>query len=111
MLRQSDLAATLRLIAERGTDGFYRGVTADRIVAEMKRGGGLITHADLEAYAAVEREPLRGVYRGYEVISMAPPSSGGVALIQLLNLMEGYDLRSSGQNSARTIHRMAEAMR
>lgn len=109
--RQGDLATVLRRIAARGRDGFYRGATADAIVAEMERGGGLITHADLAAYRAVEREPVRGSYRGYGVLSMPPPSSGGVALVQLLRMMEPYDLRASGYNSSATIHLMAEAMR
>ncbi|MEL6616868.1 MAG: gamma-glutamyltransferase, partial [Bacteroidota bacterium] len=109
--RQGDLAEVLRRIAARGRDGFYRGPTADAIVAEMERGGGLITHEDLRSYRAVERTPVRGSYRGYGVISMPPPSSGGVALVQLLRMLEPYDLRASGYNSSATIHLMAEAMR
>ncbi|OZC04775.1 gamma-glutamyltransferase [Rubricoccus marinus] len=109
--RQGDLAAVLKRIAARGRDGFYRGETADLLVAEMERGGGLITHADLAAYRAVEREAVRGSYRGYGVISMPPPSSGGVALVQLLRSVEPYDLRAMGFNSSATVHLMAEAMR
>ncbi len=111
LFAQGDLAAVLRRIAARGRDGFYRGATANLLVAEMKRGGGLITHEDLAAYRAVEREPVRGSYRGYGVLSMPPPSSGGVALVQLLRAVEPYDVRASGFNSSATIHLMAEAMR
>lgn len=109
--KQSDLAKTLKRIIKNGRDGFYKGETADDIVAEMKRGGGLITHDDLRNYQAVLREPLRGTYRGYEIIAMPPVSSGGTALLQLLNILEGYDLRSTGHNSAATVHRYIEAMR
>lgn len=108
---QKDLAKTLKRIIDRGRDGFYAGETADLIVAEMKRGGGLISHEDLKNYDAVVREPLRGTYRGYEIIAQPPVSSGGIALLQLLNILEGYDLRSSGHNSAATLHRYIEAMR
>lgn len=108
---QQDLAEVLKRIRDRGHDGFYRGRTADLLVAEMRRGGGLITHADLEAYTAVERAPVVGTYRGYRVISMAPPSSGGVALLQLLNAVEPYRLRDMGASSSETLHLMGEAMR
>lgn len=108
---QRDLARVLRRIRAHGRDGFYRGETADLIVAEMERGGGLINHADLESYEAVEREPVEGTYRGYRVISMGPPSSGGVSLIQLLNALEPYDLRDLGYQSSATVHLMGEAMR
>lgn len=109
--KQTDLAKTLKRIVDKGRDGFYKGETADLIVAEMKRGGGLISHADLENYQAVIREPLKGTYRGYEIISQPPVSSGGIALLQLLNILEGYDLKSYGHNSAATIHRYIESMR
>ncbi|MGE5314939.1 MAG: gamma-glutamyltransferase [Acidobacteriota bacterium] len=110
-LKQPALARTLRSIAAQGRDGFYRGWVAERIVQEMKQGGGLITHADLESYTPVWRNALAGSYRGYDVISMPPPSSGGVALLQLLNMLEPDDLRSFGWNSAKTVHLMAESMR
>ena len=110
-LRQPDLAANLERIADKGADGFYRGKTARLIEREMQAGGGLITREDLAAYRAKKRAPIRGSYRGYEVISMPPPSSGGVALVEMLNILEGYDLRSLGFGSARTLHRMIEAMR
>ena len=110
-LVQRDLATTLRRIAEAGPDGFYRGATADLIVAEMRAHEGLITHQDLVNYQARKRTPLRAQYRDYEIIAMPPPSSGGVALIEMLNILEPYDLRAAGFGSARTIHWYAEAMR
>ncbi len=108
---QRDLADVLRRIGDEGRDGFYRGRTADLIVAEMERGGGLVTHADLEAYEPVERAPVRGTYRDYRLISMPPPSSGGIALLQLLNAMEPGDLGALGFHTAASMHRMAEAER
>jgi gamma-glutamyltranspeptidase / glutathione hydrolase len=110
-LRQPELAATLRRIMLERRDGFYRGETARLIAEEMRRGGGLITEADLEIYQARERTTVRGSYRGYEIISMPPPSSGGVAMIEMLNILEGYDLASYGHNTAPYIHHVAEAMR
>ncbi|HEY4643164.1 MAG TPA: gamma-glutamyltransferase, partial [Bacteroidota bacterium] len=108
---QKDLARTLRQVEKHGVDGFYKGDVADLIVKEMERGGGLITHADLEAYRPLERKPVVGNYRGYEVISMGPPTSGGISLVQLLNIVEVYDLRGLGLHSSRSIHIMAEAMK
>ncbi|MPZ18673.1 MAG: gamma-glutamyltransferase [Luteitalea sp.] len=110
-LVQRDLARTLRLIAKHGAEGFYRGPVAELIEAEMKRTGGLITKADLSAYRPVEREPLHGSYRDVEIIGMPPPSSGGVALIQLLNILDAYPIQELGHNSPKTMHLMAEAMR
>ncbi len=110
-LRQRDLAATLRRIARHGVDGFYRGKTADLIVAEMERQGGLVSHRDLANYRVVEREPVEGQYRGYRIASMPPPSSGGVHLVQMLNIIEGWNLPDLGHNSADYIHRLAETMR
>lgn len=109
--KQPDLARTLRRIQQQGRDGFYKGETARLLAAGMKGGGGLITEADLGAYEAKERTPLRGSYRGHEIISMPPPSSGGTALITMLNILEGYDLREAGSGSATHLHLMAEAMR
>ncbi len=106
---QADLADVLRRIQDQGHDGFYRGETADLIVAEMERGGGLISHDDLAAYQAVEREVLRGTYRGHEILTMPPPSSGGVTLLQVLNAMEGVE--PVGHQSPASVHRAAEAMR
>ena len=110
-VRQPELAAVLRRIRDQGRDGFYRGETADRIVAEMARGGGLITHRDLAGYQPVERAPVVGAYRGHRVISMAPPSSGGIALVQLLDAVEPFDVAGLGVNSSATVHLMGEAMR
>ena len=108
---QRDLADVLRRIRDDGFDGFYRGRTADLIVAEMERGGGLITHEDLAGYEPVEREPVFGSYHDHRVISMAPPSSGGVSLIQMLQAVEPYPLRAMGWHSAESMHLMGEAMR
>jgi len=94
-LRQPDLARTLAAIRAHGRDGFYKGDTADAIAREMKRTGGLITTADLAAYRAVERPPVVGTYRGLRVLSMGPPSSGGIALIELLNLLEAFPSAST----------------
>jgi gamma-glutamyltranspeptidase / glutathione hydrolase len=109
--RQPDLARSLERIRDNGRDGFYRGETARLLVAEMQRGGGLISMEDLELYQPRERPPVRGSYRGYEVISMPPPSSGGVAMIQMLNVLEGFDLAAMGHNSPAYLHHLAEAMR
>ncbi|HET7293234.1 MAG TPA: gamma-glutamyltransferase [Vicinamibacteria bacterium] len=111
LLRQEDLARTLDRIASGGPDGFYRGLTARLIAEEMKRGGGLITEQDLAEYRPKKRVPLSGSYRGWQILSMPPPSSGGTALLQMLNVLEGYDVAASGFGSALTVHRMAEAMR
>ena len=110
-LRQPDLARTLRRIQGEGRDGFYRGETARLITEEMQRGDGIITRADLELYEARERSTIHGSYRGYEIISMPPPSSGGVAMVTMLNILEGFDLASLGHNSAPYIHLVSEAMR
>jgi gamma-glutamyltranspeptidase / glutathione hydrolase len=108
---QADLGATLRLIANQGPDAFYRGEIADLIVAEMERGGGLITHQDLANYRARERDAVRGTYRGFEIASMPPPSSGGIHIIQMLNILENFDLAALGAGSANAYHLIAEAMR
>jgi gamma-glutamyltranspeptidase / glutathione hydrolase len=110
-IRLPDLARTLARIRDKGRDGFYRGETARLVAAEMRHAGGLITEADLAAYVAKERKPIRGSYRGYEIISMPPPSSGGVALVEMLNILEGYDLGGMGHNSAPYVHHVTEAMR
>ncbi len=108
---QPDLARTLERIMRQGRDGFYKGETARLIAEEMRRGGGLITEEDLAIYRLHERAPVKGTYRGYEVISMPPPSSGGTVLIEMLNILEGFDLASMGHNSAAYIHHVTEAMR
>jgi gamma-glutamyltranspeptidase/glutathione hydrolase len=108
---QKDLAATLKAIRDKGAAGFYEGRIADLIVAEMEKNGGLITREDLKAYKSVEREAVRGEFRGYEVVSMPPPSSGGVHLIEMLNVLEGFDLAAMGHNSADYLGALVEAMR
>jgi gamma-glutamyltranspeptidase/glutathione hydrolase len=110
-LFQKDLAKTLRAIAERGADGFYAGEIADLLVAEMKAGNGYITKNDLAGYRAKERKPIHGTYRGYDVYGPPPPSSGGIALVEMLNILEGFDLGKLGANSAEHRHLTAEAMR
>ncbi|MAT51624.1 MAG: gamma-glutamyltransferase [Porticoccaceae bacterium] len=110
-LVQRDLAATLKRIANQGADGFYSGKTADLIVIQMSKSGGLIDHDDLAGYRVVERTPVWGRYRNYQVASMPPPSSGGVHLVEMLNILEGWDLESMGHNSADYLHRLIEAMR
>ena len=109
--KQRDLYKVLKRISKQGRDGFYTGKTADLIVAEMEKGGGIITHQDLRDYNAIEREPIVGEYRGHKVYSMPPASSGGIALVQLLNAVEPYDVSAMGFNSSATIHLMGESMR
>ncbi len=110
-LVQKDLARTLKAIAKDGAKGFYEGPVADRIVAEMAANGGLITLEDLKTYRAVERVAVRGTFRGYEIVSMPPPSSGGVHLIEMLNVLEGFDLAAMGHNSADYLSILVETMR
>jgi gamma-glutamyltranspeptidase / glutathione hydrolase len=110
-MRLPDLARTLRAIATRGADAFYRGWIADSLVADMRRNGGIITHRDLAAYRAKVRTPVRGRFRGYEIISMPPPSSGGVALIEMLNILERFDLAAKDRYAPETLHLMIEAAR
>ena len=109
--RQPDLARTLERIRAERRDGFYTGETARLVAAEMERGGGMITMEDLARYEPREMTPVTGTYRGYDIISMAPPSSGGIAMVEMLNILEAYDLRSMGHNTAPYIHHLAEAMR
>ena len=110
-LKQKDLARTLKLISKKGADGFYKGKTAELIVAEMEAGGGLITLEDLANYKTVTRKAVKGTYRGHDIFSMPPPSSGGVHVIQMLNILEGYDLQAMGHNTADYIHVLTESMR
>jgi gamma-glutamyltranspeptidase/glutathione hydrolase len=110
-LIQKDLGHTLRLIAEGGPDAFYEGPVADLIAEEMRAGGGLITKEDLKAYRAKARTPVHGTYRGYDVFAPPPPSSGGICLIEMLNILETFDLRSHGRFSPETLHLMVETMR
>ena len=111
VLRQPELAETLARIEKHGADEFYTGRTAKMIVEDMRAHDGLITEGDLKNYHAVEREPLRGSYRGHEIITLPPPSSGGVVMLEALNILEGYDIRKMQYNSAATYHVLAEAMR
>lgn len=110
-LIQKDLAQTLRLIADHGADGFYAGDVADRLVKSVRAGGGIIAEDDLARYEAKLRTPIHGTFRGFEVYSAPPPSSGGVALVEMLNILENFDLRSYGRWDARTLHMMIESMR
>lgn len=107
-LRQTELAWTFRQIAERGADGFYKGPVADSLVAEMRRGGGLITHEDLRAYKPIWRAPVRGTYRGHTILSMPPASSGGITMVEALNILETYE-RPAPFGSTLWAHRIAEA--
>ena len=111
VLKQPDLASTLRRIADQGPAGFYRGKTAELIEKEMQANGGIMTREDLAAYAPKKREPVRGTYRGYGIISMPPPSSGGTAIVEMLNILEGHDIAKAGFGSADNYHLFAEAMR
>jgi gamma-glutamyltranspeptidase/glutathione hydrolase len=108
---QNDLAATLKRISENGIKEFYEGKTAELLVAEMAKHGGLISMDDMKNYSPGLRTPVYGNYRGYDVYSMSPPSSGGVHVAQILNILEGYPISEYGHNSAQTIHLMAEAMK
>jgi len=110
-LVQKDLAKTLKRIAKFGRDGFYSGPVADLIVAEMKRGNGLISHDDLENYSSMYRDPVKGIYKGHEIISMGPPSSGGALLINMMNMLENYPVDSLGWNSSDYIHLVTEVER
>ncbi len=111
VLKQPELAHTLELIAEKGATGFYQGETADKIVAEMKRGGGLITLEDLKNYEAKWRTPIIGNYKDYRIITMPPPSSGGIVLMQLLTMLENFPLSEYGFQSAKSVHAIVEAER
>jgi len=111
ILRQKNLAWSLKEISKNGPGAFYRGTIAKKITAYMKKEGGLITEQDLTSYEALIREPVTGSYRGYSIHSMPPPSSGGVHLIQMLNILERYPLSQYGHNSARYIHILSETMK
>ncbi len=111
VFKQPDLAQTLARIQANGAKGFYEGKTAQLIAADMKAHNGLMTLDDLKNYQPKERTPLRGTYRGYEIISMPPPSSGGIVLLQCLNILEKYDVRAMGYNSAEKYHLLTEVLR
>jgi gamma-glutamyltranspeptidase/glutathione hydrolase len=106
--KQPDLAKTLKAIQKRGNAGFYEGPVAQALVKSVQKYGGIMSLEDLKAYTPIEREPVRGTYRGYEVVSMPPPSSGGIALISMLNMMETMTFDSIGWHSAQQIHALAE---
>ncbi len=108
---QKDLAATLRRISKKGIKEFYEGKTAKFLVAEMAKHGGLISLEDMKNYSPTIRKPVHGIYRGHDIYSMSPPSSGGMHVVQILNILEGYPISEYGLNSAQTIHLMAEAMK
>jgi gamma-glutamyltranspeptidase / glutathione hydrolase len=110
IFKQPELARTLERIAK-NPDDFYHGALARELAAAIQKGGGLLTAADLAAYEVKEREPIRGTYRGYDIISAPPPSSGGVALVEILNILEGFDLAKFGNRSAESIHLTVEAFR
>ena len=111
LLVQEDLARTFEAIRDHDNDGFYKGWVADSLVAEMNRSNGIITLEDLASYEAVWRDPIQGTYRDYGIISMPPASSGGIALVQLLNILENYDIGSMGFHSSEAIHHVVEAER
>lgn len=106
-----ELAESLKLIARKGSDAFYKGEIAEKIAKDMARNGGLITKGDLEVYSAIERTPLSGTYRGFKIISMPPPSSGGTILIEMLNILEGFDLGKMERFAPKTLHLIAETMK
>lgn len=108
---QKDLAKTLKLISKKGRDGFYKGEVADKIVNQMRKNGGLITYEDLENYKAVERVPIISTFKGYEVITMGPPSGGGVILLQSLNVLENFEFNKDEWNSSEYIHKLVETFK
>ena len=110
-LKQEDLAKTLSIISKEGEEGFYQGDVAKAIASSIQAANGIVSEKDLENYNVVERKAIQGTYRGYEVFSMPPPSSGGVHIVQILNMLENYDLAAMGHNSAQHIHTMVESMR
>ncbi|WP_298940133.1 gamma-glutamyltransferase [uncultured Psychromonas sp.] len=111
ILKQEDLAKTLSIISKEGEKGFYEGDIAKAIASSIQEANGVVTEKDLKNYNVVDREAIKGTYRGYEVFSMPPPSSGGVHIVQILNMLENYDLAAMGHNSAQHIHTMVESMR
>lgn len=111
IFKQPDLAFTLEQIKEKGKNGFYKGKVADLIVKQMKTDGGYISKEDLNKYEPVERKPIIGNYRGYKIVSMPPPSSGGVALVELLNILENYKFKKNDWGTANYIHKLVEAMK
>lgn len=111
IFKQSDLARSLELIKQKGLDGFYKGKTADLIIEQMKKMNGYISHEDLENYTVIEREPVKGSYKDFEIISMPPSSSGGIALIQMLNILENFEFNKDEWGSSDYYHKLVETMR
>lgn len=111
LFKQPDLAATLKRVRDKGFDGFYKGKTAALIAAEMQRGGGVMNADDLASYRAIERKPVRASFRGYDIVSAPPPSSGGVHVSQILKLLEPYPIEDMGHNSAVYLHLLIESMK
>lgn len=111
IFKQYDLASTLKQIKEKGKDGFYKGKVAELIVEQCKKLGGIISKDDLENYQPVERQPILGSYKGYEIVSMGPPSAGGIGLIQLLNILENFRFTKNEWGSSKYIHTLVEAMK
>ncbi|MBB1476736.1 gamma-glutamyltransferase [Shewanella sp. SG41-3] len=111
LFKQPELAQSLSLIAEKGSKGFYQGETAEKIVSAVQNAGGVMSLTDLANYKVIERQPVRGQYRGYEVVSMPPPSSGGIHIIEMLNVLEQFPIDKLGHNTADTLHLMAETMK
>lgn len=110
-LQLPDLAHTLRLLADRGPAGFYSGEVAEKVAAAMRHHGGIITRADLEEYRALVRPAVRGRYRGYDILTIGPPSAGGTVLVEMLHILEGFDLTQSGAGTPKTLHFLSEAMK
>ncbi|MDD2945180.1 MULTISPECIES: gamma-glutamyltransferase [unclassified Acinetobacter] len=110
-LVQQDLAHSLRVISQQGSRMFYRGEIGDKIIAEIQQHQGIMQKSDLHAYKVIERQPIRGNYKGYQIVTMPPPSSGGVHLVQMLNILEQFPLQQWGANSAQTLHYLAESMK
>ncbi|MFX8024093.1 gamma-glutamyltransferase, partial [Acinetobacter baumannii] len=106
-----DLARTLRAISDRGVAGFYQGWVAAALVKSSQQGGGILTQADLDQYRSRELPPVECDYRGYRVVSAPPPSSGGLVICEILNILEGYPLKAWGFRSAQAVHHQIEAMR
>lgn len=111
LFKQPELAHSLTLIAQQGSKGFYEGETANKLISAIQQAGGIMTLDDLKHYKVIEREPVEGNYRGYQVISMPPPSSGGVHIIEMLNILEQFPINKLGHNTAATLHLMTESMR
>jgi gamma-glutamyltranspeptidase/glutathione hydrolase len=111
LMKQPDLAKTLRLIRDKGKDGFYKGETAELLIKQITLAAGYVSQKDLDDYKPVEREPVKGTYRGYEIVSMPPPSSGGIALIEMLNILENYKFKKEDWASSSYISKLVEAMK